>query len=178
MESIDKEIDDPRLASIMKGKEKAGIGTNATRGEVIKKLYDGGYIADSKKSIVPTAKGAALIELLDKVCPELSDLALTAMWEEELSKVESGALTLDKFDQAIGRFVGFCIDKIKAAAGSQSIGQIEHPCPQCGKAMRRRKGEKGYWWGCSGYPTCKHTMADQKGKPVAKPQTKGAKTKT
>jgi len=41
------------------------------------------------------------------------------------------------------------------------------PCPACGKPMIRRKGTKGYWWGCSGYKSgCKVTMDDVKGKPV------------
>ena len=167
MESIDKEIDDPRLAAVMKGKEKAGIGTNATRAEVIKKLYDGDYIADQKKQLMPTEKGVALIELLEKVCPALADLALTAMWEEQLSQVENGELDVLKFERAVGKFITVCIEQIKAAAGTASIGTIAHPCPACGKAMSRRKNEKGFWWGCSGYPTCKSTMGDKGGKPVA-----------
>jgi DNA topoisomerase-1 len=41
------------------------------------------------------------------------------------------------------------------------------PCPECGRPMYRRKGEHGYWWGCSGYKDgCKHTMDDRHGKPV------------
>ncbi len=49
-------------------------------------------------------------------------------------------------------------------------------CPQCGKPMRRRQGGKagGFFWGCTGYPDCKHTMDDQDGKPVPK-QPGGAK---
>lgn len=172
MESIDKEIEDERLAAVMKGKEKAGIGTNATRSDVIAKLYDGGYIADQKKNIVPTEKGVKIIQLLEKVSPELVDLALTAMWEDNLAKVESGEIPLEKFDKAIGRFVTACIEKIKVAAGSISIGTIAYPCPACGKALQRRKSDKGYWWGCSGYPTCKQTMLDVKGKPTAIPQGK------
>lgn len=172
MESIDKEIEDERLAAVMKGKEKAGIGTNATRSDVIAKLYDGGYIADLKKNIVPTEKGVAIIQLLERVAPELVDLALTAMWEDNLAQVESGEIPLEKFDKAIGRFVTACIEKIKAAAGSITIGTIAFPCPSCGKALQRRKNEKGYWWGCSGYPTCKQTMLDVKGKPTAIPQGK------
>lgn len=41
-------------------------------------------------------------------------------------------------------------------------------CPQCGKPMRRRKGGTGFFWGCSGYPDCNHTMDDKDGKAVPK----------
>ena len=40
-----------------------------------------------------------------------------------------------------------------------------HPCPQCGKPMRRRNGSNGPFWGCSGYPHCKHTLPDEDGRP-------------
>jgi len=49
-------------------------------------------------------------------------------------------------------------------------------CPQCGKPMRRRPGKTGFFWGCSGYPDCKHTMDDQDGQPVAKQQKPAEKT--
>jgi DNA topoisomerase-1 len=43
------------------------------------------------------------------------------------------------------------------------------PCPACGKPMYRRKGQYGFWWGCSGFKDgCKHVMDDQGGKPVAR----------
>ena len=172
MESIDKEIDDPRLAAIMKGKEKAGIGTNATRAEIIKKLFDGSYIEESKKSIIPTDKGNELVSLLEKGCPSLVDLALTAEWEDKLSLVESGEMSLSEFERSISDFVSECIAHIKTAKTKGEvglIGTVENPCPSCGKGMIRRKGDKGFWWGCSGYPTCKHTMIDKDGKPVEKP---------
>lgn len=181
MESIDKEIDDPRLAAIMKGKEKAGIGTNATRAEIIKKLFDGSYIEESKKNIVPTDKGNELVALLEKGCPSLVDLALTAEWEDKLSLVESGETSLSEFERSISDFVSECIAHIKTAKSKGEvglIGTVENPCPSCGKGMIRRKGDKGFWWGCSGYPTCKHTMTDKDGKPVEKPASFKPKTPT
>lgn len=38
-------------------------------------------------------------------------------------------------------------------------------CPNCGKLMVKRKGKNGYFWGCSGFPECKTTARDNKGKP-------------
>ncbi|WP_234909467.1 hypothetical protein [Xanthomonas citri] len=52
------------------------------------------------------------------------------------------------------------------------------PCPKCGKAMYRRKGDHGWWWGCSGYREgCKTIMDDDKGKPVPR-AAKGATKST
>ncbi|RYZ91442.1 MAG: type I DNA topoisomerase [Proteobacteria bacterium] len=50
------------------------------------------------------------------------------------------------------------------------------PCPDCGKPMLRRKGERGYWWGCSGFKDgCKNTMDDEKGNPVKRSTKKVSK---
>ena len=46
-------------------------------------------------------------------------------------------------------------------------------CPKCGRTMTRRKGSNGFFWGCSGYPECKTTMEDNKGKPVARKRDAG-----
>lgn len=52
------------------------------------------------------------------------------------------------------------------------------PCPACGKPMYRRKGEYGYWWGCSGFKEgCKTIMDDDKGKPVKRTQKKSVTKK-
>ena len=43
-------------------------------------------------------------------------------------------------------------------------------CPKCGKPMLRRKGSKGIFWACSGYPECKTTFPDKNGKPDTAPK--------
>ena len=63
MESIDKEIDDPRFKEIMKNKEKAGIGTDATRSAIIEGLFRREYILAKGKEIFPTDRAINLIEL-------------------------------------------------------------------------------------------------------------------
>jgi len=46
-----------------------------------------------------------------------------------------------------------------------SNDQAQHACPDCGKSLQRRKGKNGFFWGCSGYPNCKTTRPDSRGKP-------------
>lgn len=121
MESIDKEIEDPRFKAVMKNKEKAGIGTDATRSAIIEGLFKREYIANQQKAIVPTGRGTQLIELLEQLTPELVDPVLTAHWEEQLSQVESGALPLSQFESAIGRWVSQLIEAIRARSGSVQV---------------------------------------------------------
>lgn len=186
MESIDKEIDDPRLKRIMQTKEKAGIGTDATRSAIIEGLFKREYIVAEKKNLLPTPRGVQLIELIERIEPALADPVLTALWEDQLGQIEAGTNTLQKFESDLAFWLGKIIDKIKANAGSVQVGgqnklgaaasrpgaskaasASQHPCPACGKGLVARQGAKGPFWGCSGYPNCKTTYEDNGGKPRA-----------
>lgn len=194
MEAIDKEIDDPRLAAIMKNKEKAGIGTSATRGEILKRLFAGEYFELDKKAVKPTSKGLSVVELMERVCPQLVDLAMTAIWESALTEVENGALSLDAFESKINQFVTQAITQVRTAASSanvqriglsadspvspsgnvrsrpnanDSVAAVKHACPSCAAPMRRRSGSRGEFWGCSAYPKCSMTLPDVDGTPGA-----------
>ena len=113
MESIDKEIDDPRLKKVMQSKEKAGIGTDATRAAIIEGLFKRMYIASEGKALKPTDKGNHLITLIERVIPEMADPVLTALWEDQLAKIESGELALEKFEGWLGLWLKEQIQKIR-----------------------------------------------------------------
>ncbi|WP_429501164.1 DNA topoisomerase 3 (plasmid) [Robbsia andropogonis] len=180
MESIDKEIDDPRLKAIMRNKEKAGIGTDATRAGIIENLFKRDYIAnDAKKKseIVPQAKGIALINLLEKFAPRLVDPVLTAEWEDKLSQIEAGQVELKQFETELGDWVRTLTVEVSKKAAEHRLtpapGALSHenapPCPACDSPMRRIKGTKGFFWGCSAYQSgCKTTLPDVDGKPGAR----------
>lgn len=193
MESIDKEIDDPRLKKIMQTKEKAGIGTDATRSATIEGLFKREYIANSKKFIMPTVRGTHLIELIERIAPQLVDPVLTAIWEEQLMQIEAGTLKLEQFEGDLAKWLAKLVADIRAnanvraqatpaqhsapapnanqapmrqaAAGHQPGSGQAHACPVCAKPMRSRNGPTGAFWGCSGYPECKTTLPDVDGKP-------------
>jgi DNA topoisomerase III len=116
MESIDKEIEDPRWREVMRNKEKAGIGTDATRSAVIENLFKREYVANQAKTIIPTERGNALIALIEKVSPALADPVLTAQWEDRLSMVESGQLPLQAFETELGAWLQKIIDQVKTQA--------------------------------------------------------------
>lgn len=183
MEAIDKEIDDPRFKAVMKSKEKAGIGTDATRPAVIEGLFKREYIVTEKKFIRPSDRGVQLIELMEKITPQLVDPVLTAHWEERLMQVESGQAQLVQFEGEIKAWLTTIIDSIKAKAGTVRIGTATvgsnsskgaakststgSKCPSCGKGgLRSIKGANGVFWGCSEYQTgCKATFQDNQGQP-------------
>lgn len=181
MESIDKVIDDARLRKIMQSKEKAGIGTDATRASIIEGLFKREYIGNEKKTIIPTAKGVQLIELIERIAPELADPVLTAEWEEKLMQIEAGSFSLKTFEAELSSWLTVLIDKIRSQAGAvrlvSSQGKDAGPaCSACGRQMMKRKGPTGNFWGCSGYPECKTTLPDEGGKPGA-PRPAGAEAK-
>lgn len=179
MESIDKEIEDPRWKAVMKSKEKAGIGTDATRSAIIEGLFRRDYITARKKDLLPTEKAVALIGLIEEVAPEIADPVLTAQWEDRLSQIEKGDIELMQFENGLGQWLEQVIDGIRGHAGRRKPAAAaivrnmpdqgsseEVPCPACGKPMRRIKGSKGHFWGCSAYREgCKSTLPDHDGKP-------------
>lgn len=77
--------DDPVLKKMLK--EASGLGTAATRDSIIEGLKNDKYIEKSGKNLVATPKGEAFILWLESFMPELTDVALTARWEAELSLV-------------------------------------------------------------------------------------------
>jgi DNA topoisomerase-3 len=154
MENIHKVIEDERLKKVMQNKEKVGIGTDATRSSIIERLFSVGYMETVKKAIVPTQKGKEFIGLLKQVAPMLADPVLTALWEDRLSKVESGEVALEQFEREIGQFTTKLIEHIKARAGTVTVATqakeagpsaVARPrpavhagkvlrCPKCGQA--------------------------------------------
>jgi len=189
MESIDKVIEDPRLKKIMQTKEKAGIGTDATRSAIIEGLFKRSYITNDGKAIVPTDKGMHLIGMMEKVAPEMADPVLTALWEDQLGQIESGTVTLEQFERNLGNWLTKLIERIKAQAASMPQRPAPRPassggthsapsdakspayaCQACGKALRLRQGPSSSFWGCSGYPECKTTLPDVNGKPGVRTQ--------
>jgi Topoisomerase IA len=146
--------------------EHGGIGTPATRDEIIKTLFERGFIETQKgkgsaENVVSTSKGKEIYDLIPDVA-KYPDM--TALWHQELKEIENGARTIDAFLEGLMAYVEREIDKIKT--DGLKINVASHECPLCGKPMYRRKARTGnFFWGCSNYPACKSTLPDSGGEP-------------
>lgn len=130
MESPGKYIDDEELREAMKG---SGLGTPATRAEIIEKLFNTFYIERQGKEIVPTAKGIQLIELAP---PSLRSPELTAQWEQQLTDIARGKSSKGKMITSIRDDAS---NMVRAVAQSSHEYKPENvsksKCPLCGQNM-------------------------------------------
>ncbi|MBF0358420.1 MAG: DNA topoisomerase III [Magnetococcales bacterium] len=171
MKSVGRLVEDKRLRKILR--ESSGIGTEATRASIIENLLTRKLlVTEGKKNLVSMPVARALIDMLPH---SVTDPATTAVWEQALDDIAYGEGTLegflDKSTTWINRLVANVKERerlgisqfsnLQADASIQSeCGTPKKQCPKCGKAMLRRKGPTGYFFGCSGYPGCRYTTAD------------------
>ncbi len=145
--------------------EALGLGTKATRHEIIKSLYDRGYIHGDP--VVPTDTGIAVAEALSKHAEEISTPNMTAKLEEEMDKIAEGELgretVVDNSRKMLGS-VMIHLDKNKSKVaevikeGIRS-DKILGKCPKCQSDLRvvRAKKSKKRFVGCAGYPECSNS---------------------
>ena len=111
MENAGKLIEDEELREQIKG---AGIGTSATRAEIIKKLEKIKYIAINNKTqiITPTEKGEAIYDVVNITMPDILNPKLTASWEKGLEMVAKKEILPDEFMQKLEKYVKSKFDKL------------------------------------------------------------------
>lgn len=150
MEGAGKLIDDAELREQIKG---SGIGTSATRAEIVSKLEHDRYISLNRKTqiITPTAIGEALYDIVSETVPQMLSPKMTASWEKGLSQVERGEISASRYRAIMEDFVRRSVEKIKAAGSVSLPEKVEAApigkCPRCGRDVI--EGRKGF--GCVGY---------------------------
>jgi DNA topoisomerase-3 len=131
MKHAGRAVEDDALADTMKD---SGLGTPATRAEIIERLIRSGYVLRKGKSLASTEKGRALIAL---VAEPLRRPDLTAAWEQQLKEVEAGRYEATAFYQSITEWVRQLIPKV-AEGSSLSPEQVAESKQQ----RRLDKGER------------------------------------
>jgi DNA topoisomerase-3 len=122
-------------------KTTSGLGTPATRADIIEKLFSSFYIERRGKEIVPTSKGMQLIGI---VPPDLKSAGLTAKWERELALISKGQAKSDGFiAQMTGYTKKLVSDVIASAATYTHDNLTREACPACGKFLLDVNGKKG-----------------------------------
>ena len=111
MENAGKLIEDEELREQIKG---AGIGTSATRAEIMKKLERIGYIAINSKTqiITPTQKGEAIYDVVNSSMPDMLNPKLTASWEKGLDMVAKKEIEPDVFMGKLENYINSKVGKL------------------------------------------------------------------
>ena len=127
MENAGKDVkeDDKRKAMA-----ECGIGTPATRANIIETLILRDYIRRDKKAIIPTEKGLAVYEIVkDK---KIANAEMTGAWELALAAIEVGKMPSDKFAQGINSYVGTICEELLSLTPEQKSYPV-YRCPKCGQ---------------------------------------------
>jgi DNA topoisomerase-3 len=137
MEGAGKLVDDEELREAMAAK---GLGTPATRAQVIEGLINESYLIREGRDLIPTAKAFQLLTLLRGLgVAELTMPELTGEWEFKLSQMERGKLDRDAFMHEIAEMTRHIVERAKGYGTSDVPGDyatLTEPCPRCGGTAR------------------------------------------
>ena len=121
--------------------ETGGLGTVATRADIIEKLFNSFVLEKKGKDIYTTSKGRQLLELVPE---DLKSPSLTGEWEQRLTKIAKGAMKKEQFMKDMVLFSKKVVTQIK-----QSDQKFKHDnvtgksCPTCGKNLLEVNGKRG-----------------------------------
>lgn len=121
--------------------ETGGLGTVATRADIIEKLFNSFVIEKKGKDIYPTSKGKQLIELVPK---DLKSPLLTAKWEKQLDDIAKGKINDSKFIKDMREYATNLVEDVKG--GTEKFhhdNQTGSRCPNCGKYLLEVNGKNG-----------------------------------
>ncbi|MCF7872542.1 DNA topoisomerase I [Candidatus Woesearchaeota archaeon] len=156
-------------SSIITELEKRGLGTKATRADIVENLFKRGYVKD--KSIEATEIGIEVEEILEKYVPELLDEEFTRNIEEEMELIRENKSTQNKILEKAKKHLDKILSHFKKQEGkvgeelvtanqeAQDSANTLGPCPECkqGTIMIKR-GKFGMFAACNKYPDCKTTF--------------------
>ena len=120
------------LAAIEAGQMPAecGIGTPATRANIIETLILRDYIRRDRKSIIPTEKGLAVYEIVKN--KKIANAEMTGSWELALAAIEAGQMPAEKFAKGINSYVGTICEELLPLSSEQKSYPV-YRCPKCGQ---------------------------------------------
>lgn len=121
--------------------ETGGLGTVATRADIIDKLFNSFLIEKKDKYIYTTSKGRQLLELVPE---DLKSPVLTARWEQQLTDISKGKTDKNKFVNSMIEYTKSIVSEIKTS-NKQYIhdNETKEKCPECGSYLLEVNGKKG-----------------------------------
>lgn len=143
MENCGRLVEDKELRESIQG---SGLGTPATRAEIIEKLVRTSYIERQGKALVPTSKGKQLVGL---VPPALRSPELTAEWEQRLADIARGAGNKADFINGIRQDADKLVQSIRADTATYKPDNVSKTkCPLCGRYMLIVSARRGRMLAC------------------------------
>ena len=143
MENCGKLVKDENLRESIKG---SGLGTPATRAEIIEKLVHTSYIERQGKELVPTSKGMQLINLAPEA---LRSPELTAQWEQRLADIAKGRAKKSDFIADIRQDTARLVQSVKSDTATYKADNVSKTkCPVCGRYMLIVSGKRGRMLAC------------------------------
>lgn len=126
-------------ATLLSAMENGGLGTVATRADIIEKLFGSFLMEKRGKDIHVTSKARQLLELVPE---DLKTPELTADWEKKLLRISEGKMKRSIFMQEITDYTKEIMEEIKGQEGAFRHDNLtNHKCPQCGKRMLAVNGK-------------------------------------
>ena len=180
-----KFVDDPALKKALEAKDegsedRGSIGTEATRAGILEKLAaNTGLISIEKEKgyselVWKTTKQGQ--EFCAALPPEVIKPNISAMWAEKQAQIKSGKLSIEDFIKENDNYISQLIDELDK--NGINVSSNATPCPVCNKGfLRKRKGQDGFFWGCSCYPECKTSFPDKDGHPITGKKPEGASSR-
>ena len=139
MENPSKQISDKNLKAVIE--TTSGLGTPATRADIIEKLFDNFSIERVGKEIHPTQKGIQLIKI---VPADLKSAELTAKWEQQLQNISRGKADMKKFINEMRDYSTSLVSMVvMSSANYTHDNATKDKCPVCGKYLLEVNGKKG-----------------------------------
>jgi len=137
MEGAGKMVDDEELKAAMAGR---GLGTPATRAQIIENLIGEQYMHREGRELIPTAKAFSLMTLLNGLgVTELTQPELTGDWEWKLARIEKGEFSRGEFMREIAEMTRHIVERAKTYDSDTipgDFGILQTPCPRCGGLVR------------------------------------------
>lgn len=146
MTEVHKFVEDPVIKARLK--ENSGIGTSATRTNIIGELQNREYLQKKGKILISTPRGR---ELIDKIHPSLKNPGMTAIWEDALDRICEGDLGREAFLAELTKRMSNMVKYALATRFSEEVMGKVYRC-QCGGHLSRleSKNKRGrYFWVCS-----------------------------
>lgn len=155
MQSAGRQLDDDELKGAMKD---CGLGTPATRANIIETLLKRGFVERRRTILQPTAKGMELIECLQ--ADTLKSPELTGQWEARLEQIRRGAAGRQEFMAGIRSYVTDLVRQMKQqpTGGKRRLeGPVMGKCPKCGSDLRLRSWKGRHYVRCAATvdPACR-----------------------